>query len=227
MPRVPRFAPPGWVFHVINRGNARAKIFRKPGDYLAFLSVVDEALQLVPVKIYAFVVMPNHWHFVLEATRQGDLARFMQRLTVRHVRRWHEHNESAGTGHLYQGTYKSFPVQEDAHFLALCRYVERNPLRAGLVERAEQWGYSSLVARGSSEAGDSIRKLLAPWPVDVPANWIAQVNRAETDAELEAIRTSIRRGRPFGSEKWQQKAAAKLKLGPTLKPRGRPKKVKG
>jgi len=140
MPRVPRFAPPGWVFHVINRGNARAKIFRKPGDYLAFVSVVDVALQLVPVKIYAFVVMPNHWHFVLEATRQGDLARFMQRLTVRHVRRWHEHNESAGTGHLYQGTYKSFPVQEGDYLLGRCPLCKRRWCGASCAAQGERSG---------------------------------------------------------------------------------------
>src|SRR6202035_3812225 len=126
MPRTARIAPGGMVFHVLNRGNARAEIFGDFGDYAAFEKVLAEVLLLFPLELFAYCLMPNHWHLVLRPKNDGDLGRFMQRLTVTHVRRWHEHRGSTGQGHLYQGTYKSFPVQADDYFLTLCRYVEAN-----------------------------------------------------------------------------------------------------
>jgi putative transposase len=88
--------------------------------------------------------MPNHWHLLLWPERDGELAAFMQRLTITHVRRWQEHRGYAGLGHVYQGRYKSFPVESDEHFWVVARYIERNALRASLVLRAEEWRWSSL-----------------------------------------------------------------------------------
>ena len=130
MPRAARVAPGGVVFHCMNRGNDRSEVFSDDGDYAAFEKAMGEVLAEVPVRLLAYCLMPNHWHLLLLATKDGQLGRFMQRLTVTHVRRWHEHRHSTGRGHVYQGTYKSFPVQEDAHFLKAARYVERNALRA-------------------------------------------------------------------------------------------------
>lgn len=87
---------------------------------------------------------------VLWPTADGELGNFVQCLTKTHVRRWHLYRQSVGTGHLYQGTYKSFPIQDDEHFIAVCRYVEQNPLRARLVERAEDWQWSSLGLRSAT-----------------------------------------------------------------------------
>ena len=130
------------VFHVINRANARARIFGNDGDYAAFERVMWETLARQPMRILGYLIMPNHWHLVLWPEHDGDLAKFMQRLTVAHVRRWHLHRKTVGCGHLYQGTYKSFPVETDEHLLTVLRYGERNALRAGLVERAEEWRWS-------------------------------------------------------------------------------------
>jgi len=140
MPRVARVAPGGYVFHVLNRGNERRTIFEADGDYLAFLRVMAETAERVPVRILAWCLMPNHWHLLLWPKQDGELGQFMQRLTTTHVRRWRLFRQSVGHGHLYQGTYKSFPVDEDDHFYTVCRYVERNPLRAKLVRRAEGGG---------------------------------------------------------------------------------------
>src|SRR5690242_9422729 len=138
MPRAARIAPGGYLFHVLNRANGRMTLFDKEQDYAAFLRCLADALAAEPLRLLCYCLMPNHWHLVLWPRLDGQLGRFMQRLTVTHVRRWHEHRHSTGRGHLYQGTYKSFPVQRDAYFLTCCRYVERNPLRAKLVERAEE-----------------------------------------------------------------------------------------
>jgi len=147
----------------------------------------------------------------------------MQRLTTTHVRRWRLYRHSVGHGHLYQGTYKSFPVEEDEHFYAVCRYVERNPLRAKLVRRAENWPWSSLGARCHAAAAGEAPPL-ASWPLSRPRNWIELVNRPQTEEELEALRASIQRGRPFGEPAWQKRTAKRLGLESTFRPRGRPRK---
>ena len=147
MPRTARIAPAGMIFHVLNRANNRDEIFEKEQDYLAFLRVMRDTLEKKPMRILGFCLMPNHWHLVLWPQRDGELAAFMQAVTTTHVRRWRLKRQSVGEGHLYQGTYKSFPVQDDEHFLTVCRYVERNALRGKLVRRAEDWRWGSLWQR--------------------------------------------------------------------------------
>src|SRR3989304_5491880 len=147
MGRPLRPASGGVVYHVLNRANARARIFDHDADYAAFLRIGAEAVRRVRVHVLAYCIMPNHWHLIVRPREDGDLSRFTGWLTLTHTQRWHAHRHTTGTGHLYQGRFKSFPVQTDEHFLMLCRYVERNPLRANLVERAEQWPWSSLWAR--------------------------------------------------------------------------------
>ena len=139
MPRSARVAPGGLVFHVLNRGNDRRPIFDGPGDYEAFVRILAETQERQPMRLLAYCLMPNHWHLLLWPERGGQLGAFLQRLTTTHVRRWHLHRHSVGRGHLYQGSYKSFPVQDDEHFYRVCRYVERNALRANLVARAQDW----------------------------------------------------------------------------------------
>ena len=136
----------------------------------------------------------------------------MQRLTITHVRRWQEHRHYVGLGHVYQARYKSFPVEEDDHFLAVARYVERNALRANLVVRAEEWRWSSLwrCCQGSSED----RALLTAWPVDQPADWIERVNRADNEKELGALRRSVQRGRPYGARNGSGKLRSALAWNP-------------
>ena len=130
MARTKRICPAGEVFHVLNRAVARLTIFEKPEDYAAFMRVVEETWEIVPLPVYAMVAMPNHWHFVVRPETRDQVSEFFRRLTVMHTMRWHAHYKTSGTGHLYQGRFKSFPVQTDGHLLTVMRYVERNPVRA-------------------------------------------------------------------------------------------------
>jgi putative transposase len=152
--------------------------------------------------------------------KDGELSEFMRWLTVTHTQRWHAHFHTQGTGPLYQGRFKSFPIAADDHLLTVLRYVERNPLRAGLVSSACKWRWSSL--------GRTCEGLLGPplheGPVARPSNWQDWVDEPETEAELAALRRSIVRGAPFGSETWQKRTAQQLGLRSSLKPLGRPKK---
>jgi putative transposase len=199
-------------------------IFAASEDYVAFENVLSQAIERTNTRLLAYCLMPNHWHLLVWPRKDGELSEFMGWLTLTHTQRWHAHRSSAGTGHVYQGRFKSFPIQEDDHLYAVARYVERNPLRANLVRRAEQWQFGSLARwlRGSSED----QALLAAWPLPRKANWVEYVNAPQSEAELAAVRHSVQRGSPFGSETWSEKTVRRLDLESTLRPRGRPKKQK-
>jgi REP-associated tyrosine transposase len=224
MPRKARVAPGGLVYHVLNRAVAKLPLFRKEADYLAFERILIEAHARHPVDILAWCLMKNHWHFVLRPGEDGDLTAFVRWLSHTHAMRWHVSHNTVGGGHLYQGRFKSFPVQDDRHLLTLCRYVERNALAAKLVDRAEQWRFGSLWAR--EEGSAALRQLLSPWPVDRPRDWVNIVNQPLRDGEMEAIETSMNRGRPYGDARWQSKIIGKLGLEHTVRREGRPEKKK-
>ena len=118
---------------------------------------------------------------------------------------------------------KSFPVQNDEHFLTVCRYVERNSLRANLVKRAEEWLWGSLWHRHQQD--EFAQRVLSPWPVPCPRQWRQHVNNPQTDAEVSALRRSVNRGAPFGDSDWTKRIVKRLGLEVTLRPRGRPKQV--
>jgi putative transposase len=206
------------VFHALNRGVGRMKIFWSERDYLAFEETVLETLQLYPMRILAYCWLPNHWHFVLWPEEDGQLSAFLQRLTNTHAQRWQRAKQKVGYGHLYQGRFKSFPVETDEHFYTVVRYVERNALRAALVETAEAWRWGSLWRRVHNVRDP----LLSGWPLPEPRNWVAQVNQPQSDAELAALRRCLERGSPFGDNAWTTRTAQALGLTSTLRPRGRP-----
>ena len=165
--------------------------------------------------------MPNHWHLVVHPSKDGQLSRFTGWLTLTHTQRWHAHRQSAGSGHVYQGRFKSFPIQNDEHFYTVCRYVERNALMANLVQRAEEWQWGSLY-HWNQESTDQWQ-LLSPWPLRRKQSWLERVNKPLTDREQESLQRSIQRGNPFGNAEWTAKIIKKLGLESTVKPRGRPK----
>src|SRR5205807_8047464 len=142
---------------------------------------------------------------VLGPAADGELTSFLRWLTLTHSVRWHKHSHSTGSGHVYQNRFKAFAVAEDEHLLTVLRYVERNPLRAGLVRRAEDWPWSSLACRLAG--GEAALRRLHPWPVAMPPDWPRSVNEAQTEAELDALRRSVARGRPHGSAAWGQTVA--------------------
>jgi putative transposase len=223
MGRPLRASEGGYVYHVLNRANARLPLFHKDGDYAAFHRVLAEACAYVPMRVLSWCVMPNHWHLVLWPEADGALSHFMAWLTLTHTQRWHAHYHNTGTGHLYQGRFKSFPVQEDEHLLTVCRYVEWNALRAGLVTRAEDWRWCSLWQRLHGTA--SAQTVLREWPVPCPSSWLEEVNAAQTLGELEALRRCVRRGQPFGEDTWVETTVKRLRLERTMRPQGRPRKT--
>jgi len=223
MPRQKRADAAGVIYHALNRGNARQRIFRKDEDYDAFIQVVGEGLQKYDVELFSFTLMPNHWHLVVRPGKDGELGRMLRWVTATHTLRYHSHNHTRGEGHVYQSRFKSFPIQDDAHFYVVCRYVERNALQAKLVAKAELWKHGSLYRWNLPS--EPKPKVLSPWPIARLPNWIARVNQALTAKELKALRTSVQRGQPYGDSTWIEETANKYNLWSTLRPVGRPKKV--
>ena len=225
MGRPRRIDAGGYAYHVLNRGNGRMTIFEDADDYDAFERVLESAAQREPgVGMLAYCLMPNHWHLVLRPSTQGELSRFVRWLTLTHTQRWHAHRQTVGGGHVYQGRYKSFIIAADDHLATVCRYVERNPLRANLVRRAEDWRWSSLHRWHAGSGGE--RALLSPWPIPGgrrPPNWLKRVNTPQSEQELEAIRRAVNRGQPFGGNAWRDKVTKQFGLESTFRKRGRPR----
>lgn len=224
MPRQKRADEAGVIYHAINRGNARRTIFHKDEDYDAFLRVLAEGLAKYAVEVFSFTLMPNHWHLVLRPNQDGEMGRLLRWVTATHTLRHHAHYHTKGEGHLYQSRFKSFPVQDDAHFYVVCRYIERNPLRAKLVASPEKWKYGSLYRW--NQRSEPLPRVLSPWPIPRLRNWNARVATPLTTEELNDIRTCVQRGRPYGEDEWVEETAEKQGLWYTLRPIGRPRKIK-
>ncbi len=218
MPYPPRIATAGFIFHVINRAVRRAQLFGDPWDYQAFLNVFAEAQARIPLRILSYCVMPNHFHLVAWPSREKEMSNFMRWMTATHSKRWHKYRATTGTGSVYQGRFKAFPVQTDRHFLTVCRYVEQNALRARLVDRAEDWTWSSLADRCKNR--DQIK--LEAWPIVRPPDWLTLVNQIETTA-VSQIRRSVAKSRPFGTSDWVKQTARELKVTRSLRGVGRPR----
>ena len=198
-------------------------LLRKHADLEAFQRVMIEAHARHPVRILSYCVLSNHWHFVIWPEQDGQLTAFFRWLTHTHAMRWRVAHRTVGYGPLYQGRFKSFPVQSDEHLLTLMRYVERNPLAAGLVPRAEQWRWGSLWTRMHGD--DAIKGLLSPWPVERPQDWIDRVNAQLSGKELQRLQVSLKRGRPLGDEEWVGRKIVELGLEHTVRAEGRPPKA--
>ena len=220
MPRIRRVFPPGIAQHVINRGNDRRTIFRKDGDYAAFLRLMADAQQRHPVDLLDYWVMSTHFHFVFWPQREDAIPAYMTWLMNAHVRQYHQHYETCGNGHIYQGRYKNFPIQTDHHLLTVLKYVGANPLRASLVSRAEHWKWSSL----STETWIA-RPEVSEGPVKKPSPWLPLVNANLDEKTLQRIRRSVRRGAPFGNDTWVTAFAEEHGLQFTLRNCGRPSKT--
>jgi putative transposase len=218
MPRTVRASVGNVCYHVINRGNGRARVFHDDADFQAFIDLLPLACERLPMRVCGYCLMSNHFHLVLWPRHDRDLSHWMQWLLTAHVRRHHKRHR--GSGHVWQGRFKAFPIQQDEHLLTVLRYVERNPLRARMVRSAKNWKWSSL----RSYVGRSRPAWLHEGPVDRPRRWLEDVNRAQPHEVEQALRRSIQRGTPFGGEAWARRTADRLGLEASLNPRGRPRK---
>ena len=209
------------VYHVINRANGRMKIFEDEADYKDFEYLLNEVKELYDMRIIAYVIMPNHWHLLLYPKKDGDLSRSLAWLGTAHTRRYHARTKTIGGGHLYQGRYKSFLVQDDTHLLTVLKYIERNPVRAKLSKNPEMWRWGSAFRRIRGTPRE--KKLFADSPTPLPRNYAQWISEAESTEQLTNIRTSVTKGVPYGEESWRESMVTTHNLESTLRNPGRPK----
>ena len=187
MTRQHRIDVAGKYYHCINRANARLKINFSEKDFRLFMNVLSDAQEIFDTDIVAYVVMNNHFHFVIKTKHDKELSQFMKWLTVVHTQRWHKDNDTIGTGHLYQGRFKSFPIKDQKHLETVIRYVERNPLTAGFVDNVLDWKYSSLYQRyvtKTNNFNDKVAIRLSNWPCEDPIGYLENLIKPLSNKEL-------------------------------------------
>ena len=192
VPRFPRLVVPNYPHHVTQRGVRRQTTFFDNDDYSAYLRLAAELLDQADVKIWAYCLMPNHVHaIVVPATSEG-LTKFFAPLHRQYARRTNSRHE--WRGHLWQERFYSV-VMDETHTLSAMRYVERNPVRAGLCDTPQDWPWSS--TRGNLEL--AIDPLVDRGHTrDVISNWCMYLGAEENDVELELFRRQTLSGRPEG-----------------------------
>jgi putative transposase len=218
MPRIARGFIDGFVYHVINRGNGGQTVFHENRDYQAFVDIVKKAKRVIGVKLFAYCLMPDHFHMIVLPARADHLSKWMQWIMTSYVRRYHR--DYGTNGHLWQGRFKSFIVQQDEHLIRLLRYVEGNPVRTGLVNTSKEWYWSS----HRETLGKRLRTVIDELPIELPKAWESSVHTMLTESELKRIRESVNRQSPYGTPNWVTTLCRELGIESTIRPRGRPKK---
>jgi putative transposase len=188
MPRRLRILPADSVAHVVNRGNDRRRLFERAHEFDDFLCLVSWAKARCPVRIVAYCVMSNHWHFVFWPVQDGDVSAFLHRLTTTHAISWRKRTGTLGHGHVYQDRFKASMIFTERYYLNAIRYVEQNPFRAGLVNASSHWRWSSLAERLGARHG-----IVDDGPISLPMDWPAIVDETLAAKDLEEIRNSLRR----------------------------------
>lgn len=216
MPRRPRSIQRADSYHIVNRGSVRARLFHHAGDYNAFLELLGETVERFGLPLVAYCLMPNHWHLVMASVSHSQISRSLHWLTCTHAIRWARAHQRKGPGPVYQGRFKSIPVQSGLPLAEVCRYVERNAFAASLADRAEHWQWCSANQRVQNRPTPVLKEvafLAAP-------DWNESLNLPRNNA---AVARAIRHSRPFGEEEWVEQRVKELGLSPSGKV-GRPRR---
>jgi putative transposase len=230
MGRLPRAIDDGLVYHAMNCGNNRAEVFADDGDHEAFLEALRVAKGRYPFALFGYCLMSNHFHLLLRPGPGQSISRILQSVTVAHT--WRHHKRHGSSGHVWQGRFKSPVIQDDGHLLVVLRYIEANPVRAGMVADPGDYRWSGFGHHGLGLV-DTLLDAFPEWehlgPTDAERRrrWRIKVRGAQKQHELAAVRDSLRTGRPLGSPAWVEGVAARLGIDLTPRPRGRPRKDGG
>lgn len=192
MPKRRRLIPANSIHHIVNRGNDKKAIFREPVDYGSFLALLREARERYAVELYAYCLMPNHFHLVVRAANMLAISAYMHFVQCAHACDLRACDGTRGHGHVFQRRYWNKPVEGWGYLLTVIKYVEANPIRAHLVSSPQQWEWSSLWDRVTGE-----RDLLHPVPGGLPDDWPLIVSMPLEEIDVDRIRRPIKRGRPM------------------------------
>ena len=228
MGRQTRLVADGLVYHALNRGNNRSAVFAGAGDYQTFLRALCQTKERYPFRLYAYCLMGNHFHLVLQPQDGQSISRILQSLTVAHT--WHFHRRRGGSGHVWQGRFKSPVVAADEHLLTVMRYVESNPLRAGMVSDLAAYPWSSYLVHGLGSGSGLVDEApvwagLAKTAPARQAYWRKWLHEPLSAGDLAAVRRSVTSGRPYGGAPWVDATAQRLGINLSSRPPGRHRKA--
>ncbi|WCT74544.1 transposase [Sphingomonas naphthae] len=211
MARLPRIVLPGIPHHVTQRGNGRAQTFFEEGDYALYLDLLADAADRARVEVWAYCLMPTHVHVVVTPSDPDGLRATFADLHRRYTGYINARRRT--TGHLWQGRYDSVAI-DDAHFVTALRYISLNPVRARLVERPEQWRWSSVAAHLAGRDDPVARVAPGLERVGDFATFLGE----DFDEALgyAALRRAESVGRPIGSEDWLRDM--ETRIGRSLRP---------
>ena len=223
MARMARVVVPGLPHHVTQRGVRSMRVFFSDGDREEYLSLLAAAGERFGLTFWAWCLMSNHVHFVSVPREEESLARTFGEAHRRYTRLVNFRQKVRG--HLFQERFHSCPVQRDGHLLAAARYVEMNPVKAGLVQRAEDWPWSSAGFNAGRRRSDP---LAGPNPLrEMVGSWRRFLRTEEEEVAEERIERHLRTGRPLGGTRWVRQLERTLERPLAPRRPGRPRKRGG
>ena len=226
MARLPRYKLPGQPQHVILRGNNRSDIFAEKGDYQYFLACLENATQQHHCAIHAYVLMTNHVHLLATPARPDSIAKALQSVGRRYVQYFNAKQKRTGT--LWEGRYKSTPIDSEAYLLICHRYIELNPVRANMVTHPRDYPWSSYAWHADGKRG----RLIADHPLytalgqtkkERQAAYRALFKAQLGQATLVAIRNATNKGWALGDERFKRDVSVAASRRAAPLPKGRPR----
>jgi putative transposase len=230
MPRHARIVLSNCPHHIIQRGHNRQVVFVDDEDYLYYLDTLKEWKRELGCKVYAYCLMTNHVHLVVDPGENAEnLGLLMKRLGGRQTR--YVNRVEKRTGSLWEGRYKSSPINAGEYLLACCRYVELNPLRAGMVEDPAQYRWSSCPAKAGHQTNawldfDPFYLSLGSTAGGRAEKYARWLKETVPDEEWKLIREAVQRGQLTGNRKFERTVSEKIGRRVELRGQGRPRKSK-
>jgi len=221
MPRIARIVCIDYPHHIIQRGNNRQKVFFDEEDKGFYFGLLKKYSSESSCKIHAYCLMSNHVHILAVPLEDDSLAKTMQKLSLRYTQ--HINKKYKRTGRLWECRFHSALVDKEGYLWAVCRYIERNPVRASLIKRPKQYKWSSARVNTGEEKDGFIEPIWRDY-VD-RKEYCKFLNTIDNEREIENIRKCTFSGKPIGSERFVSQIVDTLGIRINIRPRGRPSKA--
>lgn len=221
MPRIFRILPDNGVMHILTRGNNHLRVFKDSDDYKVYLDLVRMYKQENKLLIYHYCLMPNHVHLILELNPESNLAKCMKQINLAYL--YYYKKRYKYDGHLWQGRYKSLIISKDEYLISCGRYIELNPVKAGIVSSPAKYRWSSykIYAHGRSDGVTDYNPIYSQWGNTEEE----RQNNYKANVKQEIKLTNKHFDFRFiGSDKFIKKMEQKFKVSNNKPRKGRPKK---
>jgi len=220
MPRIARIVGAGYPHHIIQRGNNKEKVFLDKEDYEKYLFLLEKYSAEKDAAILAYCLMPNHLHLLVKPLEEKTLSKMMQGITLCYTQYFN--GKYRRTGRLWECRYHSTIVDEDRYLWSVSRYIENNPVRAGIAKKAEDYRFSSAKAHLLGEADATLKGPL--FDKGELREYKRFMRGEENEGSLGEIRRQTRLGKPLGDESFLKTLSKRLNRSLIFRPKGRPKK---